>query len=139
MRFMQRAAGVAAETYLFFYNFLRMTTGWFLTELIFRVHDENTPSLNKFDKQMRLLQASSKREAYQNALVMASHELDIRNTPAQGLQWEFAGIGMLHTIESPAEDIELQSTVEVQDNAKEYMLFLRAKNESLQMQIALSA
>ncbi len=32
-----------------------MKHGWFLTELIYRIHDQNCPSVYQFDKQMRLI------------------------------------------------------------------------------------
>ena len=119
-----------------------MTSGWFLTELIFRIHNSSSPDLYQFDKQMRLLRAGSSREAYQHALVMASHTLDKQNNDPE-IQWEFAGIGFLQTIEKPEDksldNIELYYTLETPGAAKEYMLSLRAKNAILQMQIAMTA
>ena len=120
-----------------------MTSGWFLTELIFRVHDSETPNVIQFDKRMRLMKADSSREAYQNALVMASRELDKNNLGESGILWEFAGIGLLQTIDRPEDqsidNIELHYTIETPGEAKEYMLSLRAKNERMQMQIAMIA
>ncbi|WP_118973541.1 DUF4288 domain-containing protein [Taibaiella koreensis] len=116
---------------------------WFLTELIYRIHDKNCPTVHQFDKQMRLIKADSAREAYQAALVMASHELDKRNTSIeQELTWEFAGIGILQTIDKPEESVdnmELHYTIDTAGAAKEYMRSLRTRHASLQMQIALTA
>jgi|GEM_PF-749007 GTP:adenosylcobinamide-phosphate guanylyltransferase len=121
-----------------------MTSGWYLTELIFCIHDSNNPSISHFDKQMRLLKAGSSREAYQNTLVMASRELDKRNAePKESEQWEFAGIGLLQTIEQPENDsvdnMELHYTIETPGDAKAYLHALRTKNALLQMQIAQTA
>lgn len=120
-----------------------MKHGWFLTELIYRIHDRNCPSVHQFDKQMRLIKADSAREAYQAALVMASHELDKRNMPPENaLLWEFAGIGILQTIEKPEESVdnmELHYTIDTAGAAREYMDSLRTRHASLQMQIALTA
>lgn len=119
-----------------------MKQGWFLTELVYRIHDLNCPTVHQFDKQMRLIKATSAREAYQSALVMASHELDLRNNSKEDLQWEFAGIGILQTIEKPEESVdhmELHYTVDTERAAREHMMSLRARQASLQMQITLTA
>jgi hypothetical protein len=119
-----------------------MKQGWFLTELVYRIHNLNSPTVHQFDKQMRLIKAVSAREAYQNALVMASHELDRRNNSREGLQWEFAGIGILQTIEKPEESVdnmELHYTLDTARAAREHMMSLRERQASLQMEIAQSA
>jgi hypothetical protein len=119
-----------------------MKQGWFLTELVYRIHDLSSPTVHQFDKQMRLIKASSAREAYQTALVMASHELDRRNISKEELQWEFAGIGILQTIEKPEESVdnmELHYTVDTAHAAKEHMMSLRERQASLQLQIAQTA
>ena len=119
-----------------------MKQGWFLTELVYRIHDLNSPTVHQFDKQMRLIKAASAREAYQSALVMASHELDRRNISKEDLQWEFAGIGILQTIEKPEESVdnmELHYTVDTEGAARAHMISLRERQASLQLQIAQSA
>jgi len=119
-----------------------MTQGWFLTELIYRIHDASAPDVHQFDKQMRLVQAGSKREAYQSVLVMASHELDKRNRDNKDMQWEFAGIGTLQSIDKPeagVDHMELHYVLDTEGAAQEYMHRLRAQHATLQMQIALSA
>jgi len=119
-----------------------MKQGWFLTELVYRIHNMNSPAVHQFDKQMRLIKASSAREAYQSALVMASHELDRRNIAEDGLQWEFAGIGIFQTIEKPEQSVdnmELHYTVDNAGAAREHMLSLRERQASLQMLIAQTA
>lgn len=120
-----------------------MKHSWFLTELIYRIHDSSCPAVHQFDKQMRLIKATSSREAYQSALVMASHELDKRNSVSgECLQWEFAGIGILETIDKPepaVDNIELHYTIDTAGAAREYMHSLRARQASLQQQIALTA
>lgn len=119
-----------------------MKQGWFLTELVYRIHNLSSPTVHQFDKQMRLIKASSAREAYQSALVMASHELDHRNNDKDNVQWEFAGIGILQTIEKPEESVdhmELHYTVDNAGAARAHMISLRERQASLQMEIAQSA
>ncbi len=121
-----------------------MTEGLYLAELIFRIHDSDRPGLYQFDKQMRIIEAGSVREAYQNTLVLASQELDKHNIRTNlKTQWEFAGIALLENIDAPGrEDItslELHYTIETSYAAKEYLQELKEKNALLQNLIALSA
>ena len=120
-----------------------MKQNWFMAELIYRIHDQNCPSVHQFDKQMRQIKADSPREAYQAALVMASHELDKRNMPSDCTSlWEFAGIGILQTIDKPEESVDnmvLHYTIDTAGAAQEYMHSLRTRHASLQLQIALTA
>lgn len=120
-----------------------MKNTWFLAELIYRIHDRNSPAVHRFDKQMRLIGALSAREAYQAALVMASRELDKRNnSESESRTWEFGGIGVLQSIDKPEEGVdnmELHYTLDTEGAAQEYMHSLRTQHASLLMQIALTA
>lgn len=120
-----------------------MKKEWFLTELIYRIYDQRCPDVHQFDKQMRLVQATSPREAYQHVLVMASQELDKRNnTGDKDMRWEFAGIGALQRIDQPdtgVDHMELHYVMDTVGAAEEHMHSLRTLHDSLQMRIALTA
>jgi hypothetical protein len=119
-----------------------MKEGWFLTELIYRIHHKNESDVYQFDKQMKMIKASSEREAYQFSLVLASKELDLRNDGKALAQWEFVGIGLFQTIDEPREVKgyeTFQYAMSTAQDARQHMITLRKRLESLQMQIALSA
>lgn len=119
-----------------------MKEGWFLTELIYRIHHQNNKHVYQFDKQMKMIKAGSIREAYQFSLVLASKELDGRNGIKEEEQWEFAGIGMFQTIDEPAAvkgHLTFQYAMSNENDARAHMTSLRARMENLQMEIALSA
>jgi hypothetical protein len=118
-----------------------MKEGWFLTELIYRIHQHNDADVFQFDKQMKMIKASSTREAYQFSLVLASKEVDERNAGDVDEQWEFAGIGIFQTINEPKEvgAATYQYAISNAKAAKEHMISLRERMENLQMEIALSA
>jgi len=119
-----------------------MKEGWFLTELIYRIHHQSNKDIYQFDKRMNMIRANSIREAYQFSLVLASKELDCRNGVEGEEQWEFAGIGMFQTIDEP-EAVKghkvFQYAIPNKTAAKAHMTLLRERMEDLQMQIALSA
>jgi hypothetical protein len=119
-----------------------MKEGWFLTELIYRIHHQNNKNVYQFDKQMKMIKSGSIREAYQFSLVLASKELDDRNGTNKDEQWEFAGIGMFQTIDEPAAVkgyLTFQYAMSNENDARAHMTSLRARMENLQMEIALSA
>ncbi len=121
---------------------MHMATQWFLSELIFRIHDPNGQALNKFIKQLRLVEAETEKEAYQLALVRASKELDkLNNPPYRDMIWEFAGIGFIKSTDEREEKTSehLFDTIEEYPDAGAYMNQLRMRNEVIQMQIALTA
>jgi len=119
-----------------------MKEGWFLTELIYRVHHQESSDIYQFDKRMKMIKASSTREAYQFSLVLASKELDEKNADGTNEQWEFAGIGLFQTIDEPQKvkaHQAFQYALSNAKDAKEHMISLRERMEELQMEIALSA
>lgn len=119
-----------------------MKEGWFLTELIYRIHHKDESNFYQFDKQMKMIKAASEREAYQFSLVLASKELDVKNTDESTEQWEFVGIGLFQIIDEPKE-VKRNPTFHYEmsnaQDAKQHVISLRNRLESLQMQIALSA
>lgn len=119
-----------------------MKEGWFLTELIYSIHNKKESAVYQFDKQMKMIKAASEREAYQFSLVLASKELDLKNTAESDEQWEFVGIGLFQMIDEPRE-VKRNATFHYEmynaQDAKQHVISLRKRLESLQMQIALSA
>jgi len=119
-----------------------MKEGWFLTELIYSIHNKKGTAIYQFDKQMKMIKAASEREAYQFSLVLASKELDIKNAEVSAEQWEFVGIGLFQVIDEPKE-VKRNATFHYEmsnaQDAKQHVIYLRQRLESLQMQIALSA
>lgn len=119
-----------------------MKKGWFLSELIYRVHHQQASNIFQFDKRMKMIKASSVREAYQFSLVLASKELDEMNYISAEEQWEFAGIGLFQTIDEPGKVNAyptFQYALSNAHDAKEHMISLRTRMEDLQMEISLSA
>ncbi len=115
-----------------------MDTSCYIAELIFRIDNKKNPPLSRFEKQTRLLTAENEREAYLQALITATKELDKHSDTAQ-YQWEFAGIGTLHLTEQPEAVVESQAALDQPVNAQEFMHFLRERNASLQSKLAMSA
>jgi len=115
-----------------------MNVSCYIAELIFRIDNQKNPPLIRFEKQIRLLEAGSEKEAYQLALIAASKELD-KHQDRFPYQWEFAGIELLHLTDHPEAVKEGCLPIAHPTNVQEYMYHLRQRNASLQSKLALSA
>lgn len=116
------------------------STKWFLAELIFRLHDQTSPSVQQFDKHYRPISASDAREAYQMALIAASRELDKRKDyTKEYLQWEFIGLEALKPIEYADSQTGHREIIKVPKNIPAYIQSLRKINANIQMEIAQTA
>lgn len=108
----------------------------FRIDLIFRIHDNGLPNINKFDRKPIVIHAPNKREAYQNALVAASTQLEVLNDGEKQTIWEFIGLENFKTIEQKETEVDIIYTIENMEDAYEYIHNLRLKNSSLQKEIA---
>jgi len=108
----------------------------FRIDLIFRIHDNELPEVNKFDRKPIILHAPTKREAYQKALVTASSELELLNMSHCKVIWEFVGLENFKSIEQKQIEQEFTYTIDNSEDASEYIRQLRFENNSIQKEIA---
>lgn len=108
----------------------------FRIDLIFRIHDDGLPNINKFDRKPIIIHAPNKREAYQNALVAASTQLELLNDVEHQTIWEFIGLENFKTIEQKEIARDFIYTIENNEDASDYIRSLRFKNSNLQQEIA---
>lgn len=114
-----------------------MTGNLFRIDLVFRIHDGRRPQLNKFDKKPLFIKAKSDREAYQQALVSASRELDGLNQSLDGkVKWEFIGFDTFESLAFRQEEEDVTYVIENPEDAIDYMRQLRLKNNWIQTKIA---
>jgi hypothetical protein len=113
---------------------------WFLAELIFRLRDHTSPSVQQFDKHYRPIIATGAREAYQMALIAASRELDKRKDyTKEYLQWEFIGLEALKPIQYTDSLTGHHEIIKAPKNIPAYIQSLRTINATIQMKIAETA
>ena len=108
----------------------------FRIDLIFRIHDNGLPNINKFDRKPIIIHAPSKREAYQNALVAASSQLELLNDKQHQMIWEFIGLENFKTIEQKEIERDFVYTIENSEDASDYIRSIRFQNSNLQQEIA---
>lgn len=112
----------------------------FLAELVFRLHDVGQPQEVRFDKHFLSLLADSEREAYQSALVAASHELDNRAVYTKDKYvWEFIGMEHLEEIRGVAQSETHSTILDAPKNIPAFIQALRFKSAAIQMQLGLTA
>lgn len=118
-----------------------MAPNWYLSELVFRIYCEEHPGMHRFDKQLRLIEALSEREAYRKLLHLAKVETERLNNPSlkERLKWEFAGVGLLHNIEVPEDGSELHYSIDEPEDAEEYLRSLKYRNSKIKSDLAITA
>lgn len=118
-----------------------MATNWFLAEMVFRIYSDSKPTLHRFDKQLRLIEAVTEREAYRKLLHLAKEETERLNNPSlkEKLRWEFAGIGMLHNVAVPEDGTELHYSIEQPDDVDSYLSSLHHRNSEIKSNLAITA
>lgn len=101
---------------------------WYLSKLIFRIICGDGQHKAQFDEQLRLIQASSKEEAFHKAqsLGMKSEELFF-NQRQQLVQWQFISVSEIYLLQELMDGAELYSRVEETEDAESYLKFVHAK------------
>lgn len=96
--------------------------GWYLTKLVFRIicgEGKHTP---QFDEQLRLIEASNEKEAFEKANAIGRQEQDeFFNQQQKLVQWKFINIAELYKLSGLMHGAELYSKIQETDNADLYI------------------
>lgn len=105
---------------------------WYLTKMVFRIICGDGSHKAQFDEQLRLINASSKEEAFHKAqsLGMRTEELFF-NHRQQLVQWQFISVSEMYQLQELIDGAELYSKVEETDDADSYLKFVHAKAEQI--------
>lgn len=105
---------------------------WYLTKMVFRIICGDGSHKAQFDKQLRLILANSKEEAFHKAqsLGMRTEELFF-NHRQQLVQWQFISVSEMYQLQELIDGAELYSKVEETDDADSYLKFIHAKAEQI--------
>ncbi len=100
---------------------------WYLTKLIFNINVNNGGNDVQFDEQLRLIKASDAEEAFYKARVLGKEEE--KNQPEEkGLnqvKWKFIDVAELNCISELKDGMEIYSTTHEQEEASDYIKFIR--------------
>jgi hypothetical protein len=105
---------------------------WYLTKMIFRIVCGDGDHTPQFDEQLRLIQASSREEAFHKAQLLGGREEEMFfNNNQQLVQWQFISISELYQLQEFIDGVELYSRIEEKDDAQNYIHVVHQKAEQI--------
>ncbi|MDQ3845373.1 MAG: DUF4288 domain-containing protein [Bacteroidota bacterium] len=94
---------------------------WYLTKVIYRIICGTGDHKAQFDEQLRLVEASSKQEAFEKARAIGKKEQIIfRNEKQQQVQWKFVDVCEVYQLHEIVDGTEIYSRIEEKDDAAFY-------------------
>lgn len=99
---------------------------WYITKIVFNITAEN--SANQFDEQLRLVNATSKEEAFLKARAIGLREEDIfYNDRMKEVKWEFVNVSEIIPLSKLEDGTELYSRIHETEDASLYIHFVHQK------------
>ncbi len=101
---------------------------WYLAKIVFQIICGNGEHHPQFDEQLRLVQAPSKKIAFNKASEIGYSEEDLfYNIHQQPVHWKFINVSELYRMEELLDGAELYSKIKEPDNAEEYASHIHTK------------
>lgn len=101
---------------------------WYLSKIVFRIICGDGQHTAQFDEQLRLINASSKDEAFQKAQTMGMKEEEMFfNEKKQLVQWQFIAVSELYRLNELMDGAEMYSRIEEKDDAESYIHILQTR------------
>lgn len=105
---------------------------WYLSKLVFRIHNESVNIPAQFDEQWRLLEAENDEAAIDKAMDLGKKENEtFINRKGDRIHWEFLYVTDLVPFGKPIDGAELFSRIEQPDNERLYLQSLESKARDL--------
>jgi hypothetical protein len=99
---------------------------WYITKIVFNITAEN--STNQFDEQLRLVNATSKEEAFLKARSIGLREEDVfYNDKMKEVKWEFVNVSEIIAVGTLEDGTELYSRIHEAEEASQYIHFVHQK------------
>src|SRR5688500_5324225 len=99
---------------------------WYITKIVFNITAEQ--STNQFDEQLRLVNATSKEEAFLKARSIGLREEDIfYNDKMKEVKWEFVNVSEIIPVGKLEDGTELYSRIHEAEEASQYIHFVHQK------------
>jgi hypothetical protein len=106
---------------------------WYLAKLVYRIICGEGTHTPQFEEQLRLIEATTKNEAFRKAKVMGrNEEVQFRNEKQELVQWKFIDVSDLYRLNEVVDGTEVYSRIEEKDNAAQFEDIVRKKSAYLQ-------
>jgi Domain of unknown function (DUF4288) len=105
---------------------------FYIARLVFQIQHEVKPDHIQFEECLCWVKASGYHEALDRAEQIGRHK-QMRLTDVRGfvIDWVFVGVAQLELTSFPDHGNELFSHIRIQENASEYVQYIRTMHENL--------
>lgn len=101
---------------------------WYIAKIVYRIVCGNGEHTPQYEEQLRMIEASSKSEAFKKALQMGiKEEVQFLNQQHKLVQWKFIDVSELYQLHQVADGAEIYSRIEEKDDADIFEVFVHAK------------
>ena len=95
---------------------------WYMAKIVFRIICGEGSHAPQFDEQLRLINGSDEKEAFEKAKALGEREEDMFfNQRDELVKWQFINVAELYKIPDLIDGAELYSRVEEADQANAYI------------------
>jgi Domain of unknown function (DUF4288) len=105
---------------------------WYLTKIVYRIICGDGRHTAQFDKQLRLINARNKDEAFEKAKKIGESEQEcFTNINQQPVQWKFINVAELYKIQELIDGAELYSMIKETGDARSYINLIEQKASNI--------
>lgn len=101
---------------------------WYVAKLVYRIICGKGDHKAQYDEQLRLIEATSQREAFDKAgTIGQAEQMSFLNQRQQMVQWKFINVSDLYRLSEVVDGTELYSRIEERDDAATFEDLVHAK------------
>lgn len=101
---------------------------WYMAKLVYRIICGKGAHTPQFEEQLRLIEASSREEAYFKAIAIGSNEeVQFPNSRQELVQWKFINISELYQLSEVVDGTELYSRIEEREEGEVFEDMVHAR------------
>lgn len=101
---------------------------WYIAKVVYRIVCGNGEHTPQYEEQLRLVEASSKGEAFKKAMQIGiKEEVQFLNQQQKLVHWKFIDVSELYQLHEVADGTEIYSRIEEKDDADIFEVLVHAK------------
>jgi hypothetical protein len=106
---------------------------WYIAKVVFNIVSGDGDHTPQFDEQYRLIKAESREQAFYKATSIGKNEEELMmNENNELVRWNFVNVSELYPIHELHDGMELFSSIQEEDNRKDYIETVHMKSAYVQ-------
>ena len=114
--------------------FQALLMNWYITRVVFKVSENDSPEAGHFDEQLRLVTADSKEEAFIKARTLGLNKEDVCYYDTKKVEkWEFINVSEVTPLQNMDDGIALYSRIHKTKESTAYISVIHQKAIAIRM------